>query len=127
MGRPITKWMDRRVTERMVHCVPFGECTLRKKVRATRNSRLRASDSVDDHSTVRDDGQAVQEVLPSVLVIADRVLGQTTVDQSHERFVTVGYQSDRYLGGSGGNRVARFVPTEGEDKLLVHDDFHELT
>lgn len=50
--------------------------------------------SFDDLSANRDNGESVQQLLPPVLVIIDRVIGQPAVDESHERFVAVGNQSD---------------------------------
>src|ERR1035441_3798191 len=76
--------------------------------------------------TDRDDGESIQEVLPSLFVVRDRVVRQTAVHESYERFVTLGNQRDGDVGRSGRYRMSGFIPPEGEDDFLIRDNLDEI-
>src|SRR2546421_2003743 len=72
------------------------------------------------------DRQTSYVVVPTGAVVIHGLLGQAALHEPQTRLVALGMQGDLDPGRPGADGVARLVPPEGEDHLLVGDYLHEL-
>src|SRR5487761_2181029 len=78
-------------------------------------------------STIDHQFESVEVVVPSREMVRDRVVGESPVDETKVRLLSVGRQGDLHLCRTCGNRMVGKIPSEREDHALIRNHLEEFS